>query len=228
MKIPGNGHTPIEIPGNGHTPIEIPAPVTVTVSQATADHILAWSASNRTRACHEAGHACGAALLGIPVNSASIKGQHEANVELGFMDSDQPDMLLNSTIHRIIVVYLAGVAAEIELLGEGSNGSTSDIQSATRWAQTRLDNGLERAWPPINAGTIWPFGGQPATLLNLQSKLVIAELTKARREAEALVKEHASQVLAFAGILFHARRLDGEALDAALRSVGLEPAPRGV
>jgi hypothetical protein len=79
MTIPGN---------NGHGIITTPDPVTVTISQSAADHVLAWSLAQRTRSLHEAGHlmaACAGAVSGpkIPVNSVSIKGQHEARVESG-------------------------------------------------------------------------------------------------------------------------------------------------
>ena len=218
MTIPGN---------NGHGIIATPDPITVTISKAAADHMLAWSLGQRTRSVHELGHLLAATVLGLPVNSVSIKGQHEARVENGLTDDDHPEMLLDTTIRRMIVVYMAGLAAEIEILGEGSNGNTADIASATRWANARLDNGLEKAWPPVSTTAVWPFGGQPSQLLNLQSRLVVAEVTKARAEAQAIMKANSERVLALAGIVFHARRLDGESLDAALRAVGLEPAPRG-
>jgi len=56
---------------------------------------------------------------------------------------------------------------------------------------------------------------------------VIAEIERAEAEAKRLIEMHKGAIIAFAARLFDRRRFDGDALDAVLREVGIEPAPRG-
>lgn len=224
---------PVPTGANGHDIIADLDPVTVTISQAAADHALAWSLDQRTKSCHEAAHACVSAILSdlrptvsLPIASVSIKGHGSGRVELGIHDDDQPQHHTASTLRAMMVVTMAGLAGEIELLCEGSDGSQMDIMAASNLADTLLDNGLILAWPPIST-SVFNYGGIPQELANLRAKLLTEELTQARQDATRLVHEHRDQILHFASILFRARRLDGEALDVALRAVGLTPPPRG-
>lgn len=200
--------------------------VSVSIPQAAADHLVAWTADQRTLAVHESGHVVVAAVLGLPLNAVTIKGSRGGHTESAVDDDGQPRLRTDTTLRRLIVALFGGLAAEQRILGEGTDGSDDDIAGATSLAMARLANGLDPEFPPISLGH-FAYGSAPEVLLNLQGSRLVAELEGARAEAERLVAEHADQILHLAARLFAARRLDGEALDAALREVGITPPARG-
>jgi hypothetical protein len=68
--------------------------VAMNVRPAARNHLLAWDAAQRLVAIHEAGHACAAAALGIPVKVIDITNRHGGSAQIGspFDDTALPDL----------------------------------------------------------------------------------------------------------------------------------------
>jgi len=132
--------TPVPISLDGaDTPITNTAPaVTVTISQAAAEHLAAWNEDQRTIAVHEAGRTVVAALLGLPLQAVSIKSHSGGRLELAVDGDNQPRFRRDSMLRNLITASLAGLAAEQQIVGEGSETSAADIDMASQQAMARL------------------------------------------------------------------------------------------
>lgn len=221
----GQSLIPVSLDGPASAVTSTAPTVTVAIPRAAAEHLVAWNEDQKTKAIHEAAHVAVATVLGIPVSSVTIKGHFSGRTETGLDEDNTPLFRSDSVLRASIVVSLAGLAAEQRILGEGTDGNAHDIDTASQLAIQRLRNGLDPEFPPI-ALDCFAYKMPPA-LLNLASRRVIAELTRARSEAERLVELHVEAILRLAAAIFSARRLDGAALDAAIREAGLEPPARG-
>ena len=85
----------------------------------------------RRIAIHEAGHAVAAVLVGRDVRVASILRRSTSLGLVAHDDTEERHLRTPSELHDLIVVALAGRAAELQEYGEASTGIASDLAAAT-------------------------------------------------------------------------------------------------
>jgi cell division protease FtsH len=203
--------------------------ITVSVTPAAARVVLAWNADQRLMAIHEAAHCVAAAVVPsrICVKSSDIKGKHGfGRTDTTENDDDRPTFTPASRIRDQIVVALAGLAAEELILGEGTNGSATDLASASRLAIDLIESGLDPSAPFVSLAAFSYAVPVPEWLRGAVARSMVATLADARERARTIVSENENAVIHFAGTLFRARRLSDEAIDAALVAAGIDPPPR--
>jgi cell division protease FtsH len=88
----------------------------------------------RRIAIHEAGHAVAAVLVGREVRVASILRRSSSLGVVAHDDGEERHLRTPSELHDLIVVALAGRAAEMQEYGEASTGIASDLAAATNIA----------------------------------------------------------------------------------------------
>ena len=196
--------------------------VDISVTPAVASVLTAWETDQQLKALHESAHAISAVALGIPVRSASIKERMGGYTRFDTGDDDRPMFVRASVQMNKIVVLLAGAAAERLILGEPTTGNSNDVMMATTMAVDRFAEGMD---PDAPAGGLSLDASRtaPESLREVQAASVLRTLTEARDRADVLVAEHRDKIIGLARILLVSRRLEGDALEAALRRVGLEP-----
>jgi cell division protease FtsH len=203
--------------------------ITVSVTPAAARVVLAWNADQRLMAIHEAGHVVVAAVLPsrICVKSADIKGKHGSGKTVSTEnDDDHPTFSSASRIRDRICMALSGQAAEERIIGEASDGSASDLSTASTMASELIQAGLDPDAPYVSTSAFGYGCPIPEWLATENTRAIIATLAVARERARAIVAEHEDAILLFASSLFRARRISDEAVDDALRAAGIEPPPR--
>jgi cell division protease FtsH len=99
-------------------------------------HLLTDEERRRV-ACHEAGHAVAAALLGQGdrVHRVSIVARGRGLGTIGLEREDREAIRTTSQLRAKLAVTLAGRAAEELTFGEASTGAEDDLESATRLAR---------------------------------------------------------------------------------------------
>ena len=80
---------------------------------------------------HEAGHAVTAVLVGRDVRVASILRRSASLGLVAHDDGEERHLRTPSELHDLILVALAGRAAELQEYGEASTGIASDLAAAT-------------------------------------------------------------------------------------------------
>lgn len=217
--------------GRGGSALRLPESarlIDVTVTSAARDHLVAWDADSRRLAIHEASHciACQAGipvpgdpgtLVRIPVASVSIRSRHGGRTETDVDADDQPAFVPLSHLRARIVTRLAGLEAEIQLVGEGSDGCAADLEAATSDALTLIDAGLDGdpAGSPFISLAAFGYGSAPAWLADERAKAALRIVASAREQAREIVSANQHAILRFAALLYQARRLEGESLRAA-------------
>lgn len=196
--------------------------IDIAVRPAARDHLLAWDASQRLAAIHESGHAVAAAgaPTKIPVRLMDITLRHGGMTMTGgvFEDASLPWETKARMLDNIMV-SCAGAAAERLILGEHTDGSTSDYESAVATAMrfVRADFG--------GPGLFLGEDGLPHSYLTAEWKSRtlgrIQELVaEAQVRADAIVASHQDGLIIVATALYEHRRLTDERLDAVLESAG--------
>ena len=204
------------------SPVDGDGRVEISVTPAVAGVFTAWESDQQLKSLHESAHAVVATVLGLGVHTAEIKSRNGGHTSFDTGDDDRP-MFVRASVHmNKIVVLLAGAAAERLILGEPTTGSAHDVMMATNMAVDRFSEGMDPT-APAGGLSLDAFSRAPESLRAVQAESVLRTLTEARDRADALVAEHRDQIIGLARLIFAARRLDGDALDAALRRVGLEP-----
>jgi len=212
----------------GMTALMIPALETSTelipmeVRPAARDHLLAWDASQRLVAIHEAGHAVAAAAAPtkVPVRAIDITLRHGGATMLGgaFEDTslqwDSRARVLDN-----LMVALAGSSAERQVLGEHCNGSESDYDTASMIAMRFVKAGF--GGPGLFLGE----DGLPHQYLTSEwkSKTLarIHELVaEAQARADAIIAENVDGLIIVATGVYEHRRVADERLTALLESAG--------
>jgi len=197
--------------------------VPVSITPAAVKVLVSWDSDQQIKSLHEASHAVVSVVLsGIKsVKTIDIKNKYSGCSILDSEDDEQPSIVRASAYLDRIAIVLAGREGEILILGEATNGNTSDISSATQCAKTYFEAGMD---PTALAGGIDLdyFHPTPPALGEALLSSMIESLTTARERARVLVAEHRDQIVALARIVYDARRLSDDALTAAFREIGLE------
>jgi ATP-dependent Zn protease len=212
----------------GSAALTVPALVTggemieIAVRPAARDHLLAWDAAQRLVAIHEAGHAVAAAAAPtkVPVRLIDITLRHGGVTMIGgvFEDASLPwenraRMLDN------MMVSCAGAAAERQILGEHTDGSASDYDSAVANAMRFVK--ADFGGPGLFLGEDGlPHGyltdeWKSRTLGRIQELVAEAQL-----RADAIIAEHQDGLIVVATAVYEHRRLADERLNAVLTSAG--------
>jgi len=172
-------------------------------------------------AVHEAGHAIVAAHLGVPISSVSILAQPGSAgsllAEVRTTDLDRP------SVENLVMVALAGRAADQILLGFGDAAATSDLKMATRLLyNAHFGWGLFDQLAAVDVNRDAPLDLDPEARLLIDTKLQELML-----RTKTLVKEHREAIERLAGALLRARVISGTAVrDLVLNSVVSGPPPR--
>jgi ATP-dependent Zn protease len=184
-------------------------------------HPVGYHRDERRRvAVHEAGHALLAALTGRDIKVASILRRSGALGLVAHSDSEERNLHTTSELTDLIVVALAGRAAEIQEFGEASSGIASDLAAATTMAAQLVGQlGAHDTLISLDAAVMPGAGNLVAKVLGddeSRAKLD-AILSGAADRAACSVLEHRSALLALADELCLHDELDGAAV---LRLVG--------
>lgn len=218
MKNEETGMTALMIPALETTAELIP----MAVRPAARDHLLQWDASQRLVAIHEAGHAVAAAAAPtkVPVRAIDITLRHGGATMLGgpFEDTSLPWETKARMLDNLMVA-MAGSSAERQVLGEHTNGSESDFDSAATTAMRFIKAGF--GGPGLFLGE----DGLPHQYLTSEWKSRtlgrIQELVaEAQVRADAIIAENMDGLIIVATGVYEHRRLADERLNALLESAG--------
>jgi cell division protease FtsH len=119
----------------------------------------------------------------------------------------------------MIVVALAGIAAERSVLGYAGLGSSHDVASATEIAVSILEAGLDPAVPPVSLRAL--PGSLAHGFRGPYCRSIGRRLSGARQQAAEIVAESVPFIRAFAEILETAEELTGADLKNAIEMAGL-------
>jgi cell division protease FtsH len=183
--------------------------IEMAVRPAARDHILAWDQGQRLTSLHESGHcvAAAAAPTKVPVRVVDITLRHGGAVMLGgaFEDTSLPWDTQARMLDNIMVA-MAGAAAERLVLGEHTNGSESDYDTAVTIAMRYIKAGFggpglfigEVGLPHIYLTDEW----KSRTLARIQE--LVAE---AQARADAIMAENRDGLMIVATAIYEHRRL---------------------
>jgi ATP-dependent Zn protease len=166
--------------------------IEMAVRPAARDQLLASDASQRLVAIHEAGHAVAAAAAPtkVPVRVIDITLRDGGATMLGgaFEDTSLPWDTQARMLDNIMVA-MAGSSAERQVLGEHTNGSESDYDTAVSIAMRYIAAGFG------GAGLFIGEGGLPHMYLTEAWKSrtiarVQERVAEAHVRADATIAEH--------------------------------------
>jgi cell division protease FtsH len=175
------------------------------------------------RAVHEAGHVIARVKLGIGrVRSATINGslgQSYVEHEVGFHE-----LQTEADLTAMIVIALAGRAAEEELLGSvtmGAGGSAqSDLALATELAfDMEARFGFGGRWPLLYRAKPDSFSNDVELIERVNHRLDCAY-----KEARQIVRHERARVISFARLLVSVGTIEGRSLDDAIDALPERPA----
>jgi cell division protease FtsH len=194
-------------------------------------HLLTDEERRRV-ACHEAGHAVAAALLGQGdrVHRLSIVARGRGLGTMGLEREERETIRTASQLRARLAITLAGRAAEELLFGEASTGAEDDLQHATSLAREMAGrHGLSEEVGPVSVigasghlGGDEPFTGSEASwsAFDLAVRRLVDE---SRLSARALLSSAGEAHGALTDLLLAEEALEGDRLTAALPPA-LEPA----
>ncbi len=203
--------------------------VSVDVTPVGARVLDVWSAEGRITAIHEgAGHVTIAALLGLPIKAASVEDRSGGHTELGNGSESELQFEHSGRLLDRVCCALGGWAAEAVFfpLTGPTTGCGEDISSATSLAEMRIRCGLAGDDAPFIAPQALQWGQMPESLKTDIGISIMKTLVEQRERAVELIRAHKAEAEHFAASLYAARRLDRQALDAALAEAGLPVRPR--
>jgi ATP-dependent Zn protease len=176
-------------------------------------HPVGYHRDERRRvAVHEAGHALLAALTGRDIKVASILRRSGALGLVAHSDSEERYLHTPSELTDLIVIALAGRAAEIQEYGEGSSGIASDLAAATALAAQLVGQlGAHDTLISLDAAVVPGAGNLVAKVLADEASRVKLEaiLSGAADRAACAALEHRDELLAIADELCLHDELDG-------------------
>ncbi len=167
----------------------------------------------RRIAVHEAGHAVIAVLVGRDVRVASILRRSSSLGLVAHDDGEERHLRTPSELHDLIVVALAGRAAEIQEYGEASTGIASDLAAATNIAAQLIGLvGAGDSLLSLEAAEMPMSGNMAAKVLADERSRVQADdiLHKAADKSACMLLEHRVALLAVADALCEHDELTGD------------------
>ena len=167
----------------------------------------------RRIAVHEAGHAVTAVLVGRDVRVASILRRSASLGLVAHDDGEERHLRTPSELHDLIVVALAGRAAEIQEYGEASTGIASDLAAATTIAAQLIGLvGAGDSLLSLDAADMPMSGNMAAKVLADERSRVQADdiLHKAADKSACMLLEHRVALLAVADALCEHDELTGD------------------
>ena len=200
-------------------------------------------------AIHESGHALVAALCehADPVAKVTILPAGQALGVTEQLPLVERHLYGEDYLADALAVRLAGRAAELVCLGQGSTGAANDLAQATDLATKMIrEFGLSPALGPVGypeGGSVFLGGGGPGLssrpFAEATQAIIDAEVARLLRDAEqrasGLLETHRAQLDQLVGLLLDQETLDGAAvyhlLDKAVpadSSAGATMAPRRV
>ena len=184
------------------------------VTEVGLAHEVGYHPDERRRvAVHEAGHALAAALVGREIRIASILRRGASLGLVAHDDADERQLRTPSELQDLIVVAMAGRAAEILEFGEASTGIASDLASATAMASTLVGLlGAADSLLSLEAAHMPMADNLAAKVLSHDpSRLQADSIVRAAADrAGGLLLEHRSTLLAIARALEENDELSGD------------------
>jgi ATP-dependent Zn protease len=169
----------------------------------------------RVAAVHEAGHAVAACAL-RPDSLKTVSLRSSGAVGGRMITDIRAGCLRPRDVRDLLVVFLAGRAAEVEILGEPSagagGGADSDLARATGLAAAAISSfGLDE-----ESGLLWTTGPADGAMLSMLlrdnpdlASRVDRMLTDAHERAGELVRDRRAAVTALSRSLMERQALDG-------------------
>jgi len=183
------------------------------ITEVGLSHEVGYHPDERHRvALHEAGHALTAALFGRDIRIASILRRGAALGLVSHGDAEERHLRTPSDAADLMVVALAGRAAEIQELGEASSGIASDLTVATTMAAQLIGQlGAGTSLISLEAAEMPLAGNIVAKALadNASRAQVDSLLDQAAARAACLVLEHRIALMSIASALLERDELNG-------------------
>ncbi len=178
------------------------------VTEVGMSHEVGYHPDERNRvAIHEAGHAVTAALFGREIRVASILRRGSALGLVAHGDADEKHLRTPKEASDLIVIALAGRAAEIQEFGEASSGIASDLQVATTIASQLVGQlGAGDSLISLEAAAMPGAGNLVSKVLadDASRRKVDSILDSAADRAACMILEHRDAMMAIAsGLLEH-------------------------
>lgn len=167
----------------------------------------------RRIAIHEAGHAVTAVLVGRDVRVASILRRSSSLGLVAHDDGEERHLRTPSELHDLIVVALAGRAAELQEYGEASTGIASDLAAATTIAAQLIGMvGAGDSLLSLEAADMQLAGNLTAKVLADQRSREQADeiMHKSADKSACMLLEHRGALLAVADALCQHDELTGD------------------
>ncbi len=167
----------------------------------------------RRIAIHEAGHAVIAVLVGRDVRVASILRRSSSLGLVAHDDSEERHLRTPSELRDLIVVALAGRAAELQEYGEASTGIASDLAAATNIAAQLIGLvGDGDSLLSLEAAQMHMAGNMAAKVLADDRSRVQADeiMNKSADKSACMLLEHRGALLAVADALCEHDELTGD------------------
>lgn len=167
----------------------------------------------RRIAVHEAGHAVIAVLVGRDVRVASILRRSSSLGLVAHDDGEERHLRTPSELRDLIVVALAGRAAEIQEYGEASTGIASDLAAATNIAAQLIGTvGDGDSLLSLEAAEMHMAGNITAKVFADDQSRVQADdiMNKAADRSACMLLEHRGALLAVADALCQHDELTGD------------------
>lgn len=171
------------------------------------------SDERRRIAVHEAGHAVAAVLVGRDVRVASILRRASSLGLVAHDDGEERHLRTPSELNDLIVIALAGRAAEIQEYGEASTGIASDLAAATNIAAQLIGLvGAGDSLLSLEAADMQLSGNLTAKVLGDAHCREQADelLHKAADKSACMLLEHRGALLAVADALCQHDELTGD------------------
>jgi ATP-dependent Zn protease len=167
----------------------------------------------RRIAVHEAGHAVTAVLVGRDVRVASILRRSTSLGLVAHDDGEERHLRTPSELRDLIVVALAGRAAEMQEYGEASTGIASDLAAATTIAAQLVGLvGAGDSLLSLEAAEMHMAGNITAKVFSDERSRVQADdiMNRAADKSACMLLEHRGALLAVADALCEHDELTGD------------------
>lgn len=193
--------------------------VAINVRPAAHDHLMAWDATQRLVAIHEAGHVCAAAAQGITAKSVDISLRHGGYTILTGPEADTS--LPWETATRMLeqmAVLGAGSAAERLVLGDFTDGGASDLDAMVAAALRFIRAGFAPGYFVGDDGL--PFGYLTDAIKTRTLEKIQEMVAEAQVRADALIAANEGALISVATAIYEKRRLSDDRLDEVLVAAG--------